>query len=65
MRLLREPEVLNKVGVSTMTLRRWEAAGRFPRRVHVSKNVVGWVAEEVDAFLTARAAERESPDHGA
>jgi prophage regulatory protein len=43
--------------------RRWvavlEEQGRFPKRVRLGPNTVGWFEDEVDALLEARAAERE------
>ena len=39
-------------------LDRLEAAGKFPRRVHISERRVGWVAEEIDAYMSAKIANR-------
>jgi prophage regulatory protein len=39
-------------------LDRLEAAGKFPRRVHISERRVGWVAEEIDAYMAAKIANR-------
>jgi hypothetical protein len=39
-------------------LDRLEAAGKFPRRVHISERRVGWVAEEIDAYIAAAIAGR-------
>ncbi len=39
-------------------LDRLEAAGKFPRRVHISERRVGWVAEEIDAHVAAKIANR-------
>jgi predicted DNA-binding transcriptional regulator AlpA len=36
----------------------WKA-GRFPERVKLGPNTVGWIEEEIDEFLAAKAAERE------
>jgi prophage regulatory protein len=41
-------------------LLRQEAEGKFPKRIKVSENRVGWLEEEVDAWIDARAAERGS-----
>jgi len=46
-RFLREPEVLKLVGVSRMTLRRWEEAGLFPKRYKIGPNTVAWKESEV------------------
>jgi prophage regulatory protein len=37
---------------------RLEAVGKFPRRVHISDRRVGWVAEEIDAHVAAKIANR-------
>jgi prophage regulatory protein len=39
-------------------LDRLEAAGKFPRRVRISERRVGWVAEEIDAHMAAKIANR-------
>jgi len=35
-----------------------EAADRFPRRVYLSERTVVWVADEIEAFLAAKASGR-------
>ena len=37
---------------------RLEAAGKFPRRVRISRHRVGWVVEEIDAHVAAKIANR-------
>ncbi len=61
MKILRQPEVVERVGYSPMHLRRLEAAGVFPRRVKLSPGgtAVGWVEDEIEAYLEARVAERD------
>jgi predicted DNA-binding transcriptional regulator AlpA len=46
------------VPLSRRQLDRLEAAGKFPRRVHISERRVGWVAEEIDAHVAAKIANR-------
>jgi len=58
-RILRKPEVLGLVGVSDPTVWRWEKAGKFPRRLQLGANSVGWLAGEVNAWLQAKSLERE------
>jgi prophage regulatory protein len=50
-RLMRLDEVLNVIGVSESTIRRWEQAGRFPRRRRLGERAMGWFASEVAAWL--------------
>ncbi len=46
------------IRVSNVSLLRWEAAGRFPRRIRMAGTRVAWIKAEVDAWLEARAEER-------
>ena len=50
-RFLREPEVLRLIGVSKMTLRRWEAQGRFPKRCKIGPNTVAWRESAIHDWL--------------
>lgn len=59
-RILRKPEVLGRVGVSDVSIWRWERAGQFPRRVSLGGNSVGWFEDEIEAWMDDRAAEREA-----
>jgi prophage regulatory protein len=52
--IIRLPAVMAKTGLSTSTIWRYEKAGDFPRRVQLGPNSVGWVVEEVDAWLEQR-----------
>jgi predicted DNA-binding transcriptional regulator AlpA len=45
--------------LSEDSLRRLEAVGQFPRRVRLSPRRSAWIADEVNEWLAARAAERE------
>lgn len=56
-RYLRLPEVLSRIGVSWMTLSRWEKQGRFPKRRKLGHRIVGWVEAEIEQWC----AEREVP----
>lgn len=58
--ILRLPQVLARIGVHTSTLNRWEAAGHFPKRIHLGKNSVGWLEEELNDWLEIQAQERQS-----
>ena len=39
-------------------LTRLEREGKFPHRVHLGPMTVGWLADEVERFLTKKAADR-------
>ena len=53
-RLLRRPQVLERVPVSETTLWRYVKAGTFPRPVRLGKNSVAWRADDVNAWIDAR-----------
>ncbi|MEQ9637882.1 MAG: AlpA family phage regulatory protein [Devosia marina] len=52
---------LKRIGitVSNSSLLRWEQRGRFPRRIRMAGTTVAWLKTEVDAWLEARAEERD------
>ncbi len=63
MKILRKPEVIERIGVSGQTLWRLRRLPesdprRFPTPVQLGPNSVGWIEAEVEAWLEARAAER-------
>lgn len=48
------------IKVSNSTLLRWEALGRFPRRVVMAGTSVCWLASEIDTWIASCAAARAS-----
>lgn len=63
MRLLSKRQVREIVLYSPQHIARLEAAGKFPKRVHVGQCRVGWIEEEVLDWLRARIAERDNPSN--
>ena len=57
-RIIRKPELFSKVSLSDATIWRMEKAGRFPRRIQLGGNSVGWFEDEVDGWIAKKAAER-------
>lgn len=51
---------LRELGISqsNTTLLRWEALGRFPRRIRIAGTSVAWLSAEIDKWVEDRAAER-------
>jgi len=47
------------VNFSRVHISRLERAGRFPKHVNLGDKRVGWVEDEVEAWLRERVAERE------
>ena len=51
MRILREPEVLKMVGLSRVTIWRWQRDGKFPKRRRLGASAVGWLETEVEEWI--------------
>ena len=62
MRMLSKRQLKELVLYSPQHVARLEAAGRFPKRVQIGANRVGWVEEEVLDWLQERIARRDEPD---
>jgi len=60
-RFLRLSQVVERVGLSPMTLWRRErkTPPTFPRRVPLGPNSVGWKEDEIEAWCAERVAERD------
>lgn len=54
-RYLRQPEVLARVGVSWITILRWEKKGDFPQRRRLGPNSVAWIEAEIEEWCANRA----------
>jgi prophage regulatory protein len=62
MRIVRFRELSERKGItwSRSHVDREEKAGRFPQRVKIGPNSIGWVEEEIDQWLAERARSRET-----
>ena len=47
---------------SPQHIARLEAAGQFPKRIRLGQNRVVWLLKEIEAWLDARIADRDSDD---
>lgn len=54
-RFLRLPAVLERIGVSSASISRWEKKGNFPKRRKLGLNSVAWVEAEIDEWCANRA----------
>lgn len=53
--IIRRRTVRQRVGLSDVTMWRWERDGKFPKRVALSDSgAVGWFEDEIDAWVAAR-----------
>lgn len=57
-RVIRKPELFSKIGLSDATIWRMEKSGRFPGRIKLGGNSVGWFVNEIDDWLAKKAADR-------
>ncbi len=53
-RVMRWPEVREKTGLTRTTVWRMEREGRFPGRIKISTNAMGWRSDEVIAWIEGR-----------
>lgn len=51
---LREPQVFERTKLSRSTRWRLERDGKFPKRRRLSANAVGWLASEIENWMTSR-----------
>ena len=61
--ILRLPQVTSAVGLSRATVYRLCSEKRFPQPVRLSSQAVGWLASEVEEWITSREPAGE-PDSG-
>jgi prophage regulatory protein len=55
-RLLRLPEVIRKTGLKKTKLYELQKEGTFPMRIQITANSVGWIEEEINAWIAGRVA---------
>jgi prophage regulatory protein len=55
-RILRRPEVQNRVGLTHSQIDSLERRGLFPKRIKISVKAAGWLEHEVEAFIDQRIA---------
>ncbi len=55
MRAIRIKEVIQKVSLSQSTIYAMIAKGNFPKPFELTPGRVGWIEEDIDAWLAAKA----------
>lgn len=60
LRVLRRPEVEHRTGLARSTIYNLMKNEIFPTPVRVGPGVVGWLESEIDEYIEARIAERDS-----
>jgi len=53
-RILRLPAVCERTGSTPTTIWRWERAGKFPSRVQLGGNSIGWFEDDVATWQASR-----------
>ena len=57
-RVIRKPELFSKISLSDATIWRLEKASKFPKRIQLGGNSVGWFLSEVEDWLEQKAIDR-------
>ena len=60
-RILRLPEVIQRVGISRATIQRAEKAGTFPARKILSHSCVGWFEKDIDMYIESLSSTPQKP----
>lgn len=60
-RILRLPEVMDRVGLRRASIYQHIAAGSFPKQITLGVRAVGWLESEIDAWLAVRINARQLP----
>jgi prophage regulatory protein len=58
-RLLRLPQVIQQTGLKKTKLYELQKEGAFPMRIQITSHSVGWIEEEVNAWIAGRVAASE------
>lgn len=53
-RILRLPEVINRVGLKRAAIYLYVGKGQFPKQINLGPRAVGWLEHEIDAWVAAR-----------
>ena len=54
MRVLRQNQVIDRVGLSKSTMWRLIKAGRFPKPISLGPRAVGWLEDEIESWIASR-----------
>lgn len=57
--IIRKAELQSMLGISDPSIYRWEREGKFPKRLQLGGNSVGWLLSEVEAWINAKAEARK------
>jgi prophage regulatory protein len=60
--IIRRPEVEKRTGLTCSGIYEAMSRGEFPKSVPIGRYAVGWIEDEVNAWIEARIEARESKD---
>jgi len=63
-RILRLPQLVEKLGKSKSAIYKEMAEGSFPQSVNLGGRSVGWLEQEIDTWLAKKIADRKSQNGG-
>lgn len=52
-RIVRLGDATDRLGICRQTVYKWVRAGRLPKPVRLSRNAVGFIEQELDAFIAS------------
>jgi prophage regulatory protein len=58
MKILKLNQVIEKTGLSRASIYAFIKKGKFPKQLNLSERAVGWLSNEIDAFIAERAEQR-------
>lgn len=64
LRIITQKELRLLVPYTPQHIRRLEKAGRFPLRIRIGPNRIGWRLIEIEVWIASRSRLPESPDGG-
>ena len=64
LKVLRLPDVMDRVGLRSSFIYLLIQRGEFPKPVHLGKRAVGWPEAEVNNWLAERLTQRGERNHG-
>jgi len=62
LRLIRLPEVIDRVGLSRSTICMFMQQGKFPKSIKLGSRAVAWSSKEIDAWIQDKVDQFKSVD---
>jgi predicted DNA-binding transcriptional regulator AlpA len=62
MKLLKDTEAAAFLGVKDQTVRTWRSKNIGPKYIRISRNIIRYRSEDLEAYLAARIIEPDQPD---